>query len=110
MAHKLTNPKFTSLNGVPAISLQIDGVDADIPIQQKPFLLRHGIVFVLVDPGANVLPPVDVPAGEGGPSVGWTSAADTLTKDEGIFKLMQALTQAVEAGTFAEGETVEVDD
>lgn len=100
----ITDPEFIYLNGLPACRLLLDGQPVTIPVDQKPYLIKNGIVSLGVPPDSMLnLPPVTVPPSRAEGIKGQVFDNGQDTKDRGVLRLAKQLIAAVEAGTFEEG-------
>jgi len=90
-------------SGLPLLKLKLDGVEATILPQQKPYLLDNGIVTVLLSAGQEeLLSEVRVPGNKELGIKGFT--LDGATADKRIVSLTREFVAAVERGTFEERE------
>lgn len=86
-------------NGLPLLKLKLDGIEATILPEQKPYLLDNGIVTVLLPAGQEqLLPPVRVPENR---QLGIMAfSLDEATRDKTVVRLTREFLAAVKDGSF----------
>lgn len=89
---EITNVRYALNQGYPELLLQIDGKEANIPLEQKPTIYENGLIFL----GANfeeIMPEIEF---EG-------TALKGFTNDSEILRVYREFLDATNGGNFTPG-------
>ena len=87
----ISNPRYIRVQGYPILEVEIDGQTRRIGAEQKPTLVRHGMVAI----GSDVAPGASLPNGR---------RLESSTDDPEMFRLATSFGLDCHYGRFKEGD------